>query len=332
MTFGLNTLIKGAASLALTLTQVFGFITRADYYYRTDRPLLIAHRGTYGYYPEHALGGYIEAYYAGADFIEFDVQITKDKELVILHDPYLDYCTDIRDHLDRFGHKTYRGWHFVPDFTLAELRTIYLKQRFPFRTKKNNKKFVVLTFQEVIDLIHTLNTEFPRTKNAERKIGLYIELKDWQWNMDWIGYNTADVFWDLLKKNNLETIEKARLDIPIVVQSFELEALEYFRTLGDLPNTFLVGVDCADVWELIYLAYEQLYFMYPYVTWDIIPDWGELANQISGISPDHQYVNRPGAPTDPMTDKWDRLTVVDAYSEFNKMAHDLDLAIHPWPL
>jgi len=35
--------------------------------------------------------------------------------------------------------------------------------------------------------------------------------------MDWIGYNTADVFWDLLKKNNLETIEKARLDIPIVV-------------------------------------------------------------------------------------------------------------------
>jgi len=75
----------------------------------------------------------------------------------------------------------------------------------------------VLTFQEVIDLIHMLNTEFPRTKNAERKIGLYIELKDWQWNMDWVGHNTADVFWDLLKKNNLDTIEKARLDIPIVV-------------------------------------------------------------------------------------------------------------------
>ena len=73
MKFGLNTLFKGAASLVLTLTNVLGYISRADYYYRTDRPLLIAHRGTYGYYPEHALGGYIEAYYAGADFIEFDV-------------------------------------------------------------------------------------------------------------------------------------------------------------------------------------------------------------------------------------------------------------------
>jgi len=72
--------------------------------------------------------------------------------------------------------------------------------------------------------------------------------------------------------------------------------------------------------------------MYPYVTWDIIPDWGELSKVVSGISPDHQYVNRPGSPTDPMTDKWDRETVVDAYSEFNKMAHDLDMAIHPWPL
>ena len=75
----------------------------------------------------------------------------------------------------------------------------------------------MLTFQEVIDLIHTLNTEFPRTKNAERKIGLYIKLNDWQWNMNWGGNNIAGALWDLLKKNDLYTIEKARLDIPIVV-------------------------------------------------------------------------------------------------------------------
>ena len=80
-------------------------MSRAEYFYRGDRPLLVAHRGTYGYYPEHALGGYVEAYYAGADFIEFDVQITKDRQLVILHDPYLDFCTDVRDHVDRFSDK-----------------------------------------------------------------------------------------------------------------------------------------------------------------------------------------------------------------------------------
>ena len=75
----------------------------------------------------------------------------------------------------------------------------------------------MLTFQEVIDLIHTLNTEFPRTKNAERKIGLYIKLNDWQWNMNWGGKNIAIELWYHLQKNDLDTIEKARLDIPIVV-------------------------------------------------------------------------------------------------------------------
>ena len=90
---------------------VKSYITRADYFYRKDRPLLIAHRGEWGYYPEHALPGYVEAYYAGVDFIEFDCQVTKDGELVIQHDAFIGKITstkithsttDIHDHLDRF--------------------------------------------------------------------------------------------------------------------------------------------------------------------------------------------------------------------------------------
>ena len=30
-----------------------------------------------------------------------------------------------------------------------------------------------------------------------------------------------------------------------------------------------------------------MYFMYPYVTWDVIPDWAELSKDVAGISPDH---------------------------------------------
>ncbi len=66
--------LTGVAVVLATLVQVVvGFITRADYYYRTDRPLLIAHRGTWGKYPEHSLGAWIDSYYAGVDFIEFDI-------------------------------------------------------------------------------------------------------------------------------------------------------------------------------------------------------------------------------------------------------------------
>jgi glycerophosphoryl diester phosphodiesterase len=71
-------MFKVAIALSVTMTQVVGFLTTADYYYRSDRPLLIAHRGTWGEYPEHALAGYVDSYYAGVDFIEFDLQISKD--------------------------------------------------------------------------------------------------------------------------------------------------------------------------------------------------------------------------------------------------------------
>ena len=51
------------------------------------------------------------------------------------------------------------------------------------------------------------------------------------------------MIYDLLVKNGLDTIEKSKEDIPVVIQSFELPALEYFRTLTDLPSTLVMGVD-----------------------------------------------------------------------------------------
>jgi len=81
------------------------------------------------------------------------------------------------------------------------------------------------TFQEVVDLIRLLNKEFPRTVNAERKVGIYVEIKDWQWNFEYAGHNQADMVYDLLVKNGLDTIEKSKEDIPVVIQSFELPAL-----------------------------------------------------------------------------------------------------------
>ena len=92
-----------------------------------------------------------------------------------------------------------------------------------------------------------LSEEYPRTLNAERRIGLYIELKDWQWNLDYGGNNSADLLHELLAKNGLDTIESCSDDIPIVIQSFEIEALEYFETLAELPFTLVLGIDQSSV-------------------------------------------------------------------------------------
>lgn len=71
-----------------------------------------AHRGASGwdvqYAPENTLPAFQKALKMGADGIEFDVQLTKTGEIVIIHDERIDRVSD------------QRGW--VKDFTLQELK------------------------------------------------------------------------------------------------------------------------------------------------------------------------------------------------------------------
>jgi len=60
-------------------------------------PLVIAHRGASGYLPEHTLEAKTLAYAMKPDYIEQDVVMTKDDQLVVLHDHYLDRVTDVAE-------------------------------------------------------------------------------------------------------------------------------------------------------------------------------------------------------------------------------------------
>ena len=50
----------------------------------------IAHRGYSGNYPENTMLAFQKALEAGVDGIEFDVHLSKDGRLVIIHDELLD--------------------------------------------------------------------------------------------------------------------------------------------------------------------------------------------------------------------------------------------------
>jgi glycerophosphoryl diester phosphodiesterase len=56
-------------------------------------PLIIAHRGNSSQRPENTLASFASALEVGATFVEFDVQLTRDRKIVILHDPTLDRTT-----------------------------------------------------------------------------------------------------------------------------------------------------------------------------------------------------------------------------------------------
>ena len=57
-------------------------------------PLFIAHRGFRSRFPENTLSAFKGAMDAGAHMIELDVTLTKDRELVVIHDDTVDRTTD----------------------------------------------------------------------------------------------------------------------------------------------------------------------------------------------------------------------------------------------
>ena len=55
--------------------------------------IVIAHRGDNEYHSENTLKAFESAVRGGADMIEFDIQFSKDREIIVFHDSYLDRIT-----------------------------------------------------------------------------------------------------------------------------------------------------------------------------------------------------------------------------------------------
>lgn len=67
------------------------------------------------------------------------------------------------------------------------------------------------------------------------KVGLYIETKMYNFYLNTYGIDFAVELYKVLKKYDLETVEKANKKLPIIIECFEPEALISFAKLSDLP-------------------------------------------------------------------------------------------------
>ena len=73
-------------------------------------PLIIAHRGDSAHFPENTLAAFRSALNLQADLVEFDVQCTKDGQVVVIHDASVDRTTNGRGR--------------VRDMTVAEVQAL----------------------------------------------------------------------------------------------------------------------------------------------------------------------------------------------------------------
>lgn len=67
--------------------------------------LIFAHRGYAAAFPENTMKAFREAEKASADGIELDVQLTKDGEVVVIHDAKVDRTTDGKGYVKNFEYK-----------------------------------------------------------------------------------------------------------------------------------------------------------------------------------------------------------------------------------
>ena len=110
-----------------------------------------AHRGFSGNYPENTMLAFEKALEAGCEGMEFDVHLTRDRELVIIHDERID--------------RTSGQQGFVRDLTYEELCAVdfsYLwKDQIPFQK--------IPTLKEYFELVKDLNL----ISNIELKTGVF---------------------------------------------------------------------------------------------------------------------------------------------------------------
>lgn len=162
-----------------------------QYYVSAPKPLVIAHQGGDGVWPGDTLYAYQKAVEHGADVLEMDAHITKDGQIVLMHNETVDHTTD--------------GTGLIEHMTLAELKgldaaydwSIDGDKTFPYR----GQGIQVPTLEELFQ-------KFPQMRYL-------IEIK--------LTENPID-------KPLCELIRKYEMQNKVIIGSFHDEAMRNFRT------------------------------------------------------------------------------------------------------
>ena len=229
-----------ATSIGIVAAKPFSFVLaqreEKSKVSATAPKILVAHRGASAYAPEHTLDSYQLALKQGADFVEQDLQITRDGVLVCLHDLTLERTTNVKEIFPTRSREELvagipaRRW-YVSDFTLRQIKRLDAGSWFDVRFKGAQ----VPTFQEAIDLVRGKAGLYPETKAPE----VYSQR----------GFDMERLVLDVLRKNRLDKLSAAR-HTPVIIQSFSPESLR--RLSGTLktklPLVLLVGDEARARW------------------------------------------------------------------------------------
>lgn len=162
-----------------------------DYYKTIKPPLVIAHQGGDGVWPGDTMYAFEHAVKIGADVLEMDAHITKDGQIVLVHDEKVDRTTD--------------GTGLIEELTLVELKQLDAAYKWSIN---NGKTFPYRGQGIQVATLEELFQKFPQMRYV-------IEIK--------LTQNPIDKpLCDLIRKYNMQD--------NAVIASFHDEAMQNFRT------------------------------------------------------------------------------------------------------
>ena len=300
--------------------------------YSQKRPIIIAHRGAQSMYPEHTMEGYRAAIALGADFIEPDLVLTKDRVFVARHEPYISTTTNVAE-IEHFkNRKTTKivdgievtDW-FVSDFTLEELKTLKARQSWKDRPHTYDDHFEIPTLEEIIAFAKANYTK------SGNPVGVYPELKHPTYHRD-LNLPMEDQFLMQISKAGLH-----RKEDPIFVQCFEVATLQYLRSKSSVKLIQLIGAaGITPDGELLYNqsdgSYDTESQPYDFVRSNDSRNYGFFASE-EGMKFVASYADGIG-PWKPYV-----ITIVEENNgnnkhlketDFVKIAHAHKLQVHPY--
>ncbi len=190
------------------LLRVTGYEERSD----IKKPEVYAHRGSSYEYPENTLLSFEKAAKVkGIAGIEFDVQLTKDGEIVVIHDESIDRTLD--------------GKGYVRDYTLEELKKFNVTpsgRDEPF-VDENGEHLHVPTLRELFDLLQ------PYCKN--NGLILNIELKN-------------SVYpYEGMEQKVIDLVVEYKLQENIIYSSFNHDSLAVVKDINPAAITATLDAD-----------------------------------------------------------------------------------------
>ena len=185
------------------------------------KPLVLGHRGACGYRPENTIEAFELAIAQGADGVECDLVPTKDGELIIRHENWLNGTTDIASRKEftsraRTGYSdglTETGW-FSEDFNFAELDEVRATERIP-DLRPGSAKFDGQFKIPVIDELLAAEFMNDKTLVIEIKHGMHFTKN---------GIDVAGILARELAEANWQ-----ERGIKLVIESFDIEMMRLLK-------------------------------------------------------------------------------------------------------